>query len=752
MRGRRWIFTSAAMTMAMLAGCRGGPGINSALPPGLQQWKLPYQATSRNADFATVAQFESIGPTHMSDGLPTSGKVNAYAVDPGDPNAIYMAGGRGTGLETYSSAGILRTTNGGKSWRAIDRGLTDTSGSIASVVNALWLDPKNSSVLLAATEYDGIFRSSNFGYSWTNVYRTTRATQFAAFGGALFASTAAGILSSQNLGVTWTVAFAGTPKKRPTAFGAVQGPFGSAFYAGMSDGTMYALNSGKWTNVGKLPFNPHTGTAGSVPAVHQIAVDPRAPRTVYASSNDGSWDQDLHASTDGGHTWKSVLKNSYYQNGLGTQAIAFSRVHAHRLYVGADSGFYFIPGDGSPNPVPSPASNLSVIDLRNIWTIANGGDDACWIASDQGLDYEPTCSTHSNGLNDRVVSSTSATGLARRFSVSPNGRTLLVSLQDFSSHLTTDGGMSWKPMNLYEDGFNELRPGDPSVCYAYDEATGLSRSTNGCVSFSSHDGSISPSRLMTTPIAFDPQSPLTMYLLSGPSDGPGFSGPKAVFKSTDGGTTLSRLAWPFKWAGAIAIDRANGKHMIVCDLAFHRSSLWVTIDGGRTWTKSSGVPPTQFWYALTVSPVNGQTILASSVDASNNVFVLRSTDGGKIFTRVATVVNAPLIRGRIERRGLMRHGSGEQPSEQALQEPQAEAFVYSPEREIRYNPSVKGGTPYVALTTLRGAFLSTDNGSTWHRLDGALISHSFWGIRWLYGHLYLGSDGQGVLRSIGRVQ
>ena len=240
MHGRRWIFASAAVTVAMLAGCRGGPAINSALPAGLPPWKVPYQMMRRNAGFA-VAQFEPIGPTHMSDGLPASGKVNAYAVDPGDPNAIYMAGGRGTGLETYSSAGILRTTNGGKSWQTVDRGLTDTSGSIASVVNALWIDPKNSSMLLAATEYDGIFRSSSFGYSWTNVYRTTRATQFAAFAGALFASTATGILSSQNLGVTWTVAFAGTPKKQPTALGGVQSPFGSALYAGMSDGTIYTF-------------------------------------------------------------------------------------------------------------------------------------------------------------------------------------------------------------------------------------------------------------------------------------------------------------------------------------------------------------------------------------------------------------------------------------------------------------------------------------------------------------------------------
>ena len=92
------------------------------------------------ASQAESVRFGAIGPTHMSDGLPTSGKVNAYTVDPRDSNLIYMASGRGTGLETYSSAGILRTEDGGQRWTRIDDGLTDPSGAISSVVNDMWLD------------------------------------------------------------------------------------------------------------------------------------------------------------------------------------------------------------------------------------------------------------------------------------------------------------------------------------------------------------------------------------------------------------------------------------------------------------------------------------------------------------------------------------------------------------------------------------------------------------------------------------
>ncbi len=523
---------------------------------------------------------------------------------------------------------------------------------------------------------------------------------------------------------------------------------GKAFYAGTSDGYVYAYSSGKWAKAGRLPFTKETGTSGSSRMVHQMSVDPFAPKTVYVSSNDGSWDQNLFASTDGGKHWTAVLKGIYYNYGLGTQAIGFSFVHQHRLYVGADGGFYYITGDGSSDPPITGAANLKVIDVRNVWPVANGSDDACFVASDQGLDYTQTCS--SGSYSDSIVTAAASTGLARRFTVSPNGKTLMVSIQDFDSHRTTNGGQTWSLTNFYEDGFNELRPGDPSACYVYDEASGLSISSDGCLSFSRSNSSITPSRLMTTPVAFDPKNPKTMYFASGPSPGPGFYGPKGMFKSTDGGESVTQLSWPFTWPGAVVVDPNNGAHILVCDINNGKSSLSVTTNGGKTWKKSSGVIATPFWYAFTISPVSQKTVLASSVDSKNNVFVLRSGDGGLTFTKVSVVVNAPLVRGPAKlEESLIRRGRHEGGDEERSP---AGAFIYSPEREIRYNQDVTKGKPDVAITTLRGAYLSKDNGSTWSRLDDGLIAHSFWGIRWLNGRLYLGSDGQGVVRSNSVVQ
>jgi photosystem II stability/assembly factor-like uncharacterized protein len=736
-------FLAAFTLLAALCACRGGSG-GSALPAaGLPGASRPAPAA---AGLGAI-EFKQIGPTHMtSGGVPNSGKVNAYASDPKNPNLMYLASGRGTGLETYSSAGIYKTTNGGKSWQAVVSGLDDTSGVVASVVNKLWMDPNDSSTLLAATEYDGIFRTTDGGASWTNVYRTTQATQFVAIGSKLYAAAAAGVLVSSDGGKTWSVSLSGV---QPGALAAASEKAGSTLYAGTTLGVVESFDGTAWRKLATLPFTPKTHTQGSTPAVHQMVADPLDEKHLYASTNDGLWDQTLFGSTDGGKSWVAVLKKQVYQYGLGSQALAFSVVHPHRLYIGGDGAFYYIDGTGA-QPRAYAAANLSIIDLRDIWVTGGKTDDTCTIASDQGLDKVPACSTPTHQPQDSVVSSSIAMGLVRHFAISPNASTILASLQDFDSHVTFDGGKTWREWPFYEDGFNELRPGNPNYCYVLDEAAGLSVSADGCRTFAqptAAQSAIVPSRLMPSPIAFDPKNPLVMYLLSGPVEAPGINGVRAIFTTADGGTTFAKEPWPFAHAGTIVVDSHDGTHIIVGDLKTAGSTISTTFDGGKTWTKAKGVPPTAFWYTVAISPADGRTVLASSVDANANVFVLRSTDGGRTFAQTRVVTNAPALEGRIDADRHPRIGphAAAGPDDEAGGQPAA--FLYSPAREIRYDQDQTKGVADVVLTTLRGAFISGDNGSTWHRIDKGTIAHSFWGVRWVGGYLYLGSDGQGLLRS-----
>ena len=103
-------------------------------------------------------KFRSIGPAV------TSGRVNAFAVDPNDRSKYYVA---------VASGGVWKTVNSGTTWTPV----FDNEGSFS--IGAIALDPKNPSTVWVGTgEYnsqrsvgygDGVYRSDDGGKSWRNM-------------------------------------------------------------------------------------------------------------------------------------------------------------------------------------------------------------------------------------------------------------------------------------------------------------------------------------------------------------------------------------------------------------------------------------------------------------------------------------------------------------------------------------------------------------------------------------------------------
>src|SRR5580704_10390012 len=117
--------------------------------------------------FDAAVQWKSLGPAGSQIG---SGKLNAFAQVLNNPKIMYTGGGWGnTPRESPSQSGIYGTTDGGVTWTPLNSGLTNPDGTISSVINGLWLDQNNPSVVLASTEFGGTFRSTNGGTSWRNV-------------------------------------------------------------------------------------------------------------------------------------------------------------------------------------------------------------------------------------------------------------------------------------------------------------------------------------------------------------------------------------------------------------------------------------------------------------------------------------------------------------------------------------------------------------------------------------------------------
>ncbi len=123
--------------------------------------------------------------------------VNLLASDPDNPDVLYATVNTAYPA-TLGILGIFKSTDGGANWLPINRGLGDILANNAPV-NALLVDPTDTSVLYLATGGYGVFRSIDAGGGWTpnNNGLTTLDVRALAvtggFEGALYAGTPSGI-------------------------------------------------------------------------------------------------------------------------------------------------------------------------------------------------------------------------------------------------------------------------------------------------------------------------------------------------------------------------------------------------------------------------------------------------------------------------------------------------------------------------------------------------------------------------------
>jgi photosystem II stability/assembly factor-like uncharacterized protein len=200
--------------------------------------------------------------------------------------------------------------------------------------------------------------------------------------------------------------------------------------------------------------------------------------------------------------------------------------------------------------------------------------------------------------------------------------------------------------------------------------------------------------------AFDPVDSSTFYVVA--------KGPAGIYQTTDKGETFAAVTWPFTTPSRVAISPANGQHILVAD----GSQVSVSRDGGGTWTPSQGLPATGT-PAFAMSPKSEDTVLVAWLDGKV-LTTYRSVDGGDSFTPAGT---SGWSNGAFAR------------------------IVYSG----------NALAPHAVITTADGAYLTVDDGDTWLRIDANATSHKFTSAHWMKGYLYLGTFGQGILRSTTRL-
>lgn len=520
-----------------------------------------------------------------SAGLPApavlSPHVGALVVDPGSPNRIWAGTNRGVYLTTNggltwqerrrglpldaASRGlalapdgktlyvtnlrsIFKTTNQGKKWVRVGKGLT--GGSVGDVV----LDPTNPSIVFAAGP--GLWKSTNGGASWTQAAPKLfdgGVLALAWQGTRLFASHASptkhGIWYSDDHGATWTAATESPAD--PAILDIATGP--DLVYAGSASSTLAAgvyrsLDHGRtWdlsiaglTSLGARgvtvdPTDPdvlYTGIddigifksidrgatweqldLGLPPLqpvrISAILVDPDNPSIVHAGSGFGPGG--LFHSQDAGATWEQIVEVP-----LMVEALAADPRTPSGAWAAGYPGLY------------------RTDDHAESWErVATPGGENLWLRAFQVDPHDPNLLWAAGTLIDarpsgvrlslRLFRSADAgqtwqrreTGLAGNsvlsLAVDPVNSSLLLAGTDTGLFRTTDAGLTWTKVPGFAAAVNTIvaAPATPTAFYANLEGFGVQKSTDGGVTWTPARRGLAP--VPVTTLSVDPSDPRQLY-------------------------------------------------------------------------------------------------------------------------------------------------------------------------------------------------------------------------------------------------
>lgn len=620
--------------------------------------------------------------------------VLSLAVDPRNPDLVYLACGEYTKAWERNNGAILWSANRGASWsRAILTFKLGGNEDGRSTGERLQVDPNDGGVLFLGTSHDGLWTSTGHHVGiWDQVvsFPATSVTfvLFESKSGkpgvptpTLYVGTAG---QDQNLwrstdgGTTWTNV-PGQPRNliphhaQLDAAGTLSLSYANHLGPnGATDGAVWKFDStnGAWTNI-----SPLTPSAGDTFGYAGLTLDPRHPGTILVTTLD-RWKKgdEIFRSVDNGATW----------SGLRSQAVWD---YSATPYVAQFKPHWL--GDIKIDPLDSDraifVTGYGVWSCGNL-TAADSGQATHWVFGDAGLE---------EAVPAELVSP-------------PVGASLLSAIPDIDGFRHDDLNIS-PPQGRFQPSHSS------SLSIAFAESkptmvvrTHISATTGGSYSL---DGGISWTQF--------PSSPPTAI-----SNGPG-----AIAISADG----SRLVWlprgsaPFysvdlgaTWSecrgGPLATrdhrtvrpiaDRVNPAKFYIYD--FVGGKIFASLDGGATFSIASRVPVDGG--TLRADPDReGHLLLPSSAG------LFRSIDSGTSFAEIGSVQEADQV------------GYGKAAPDQD----RPAIFLTGTVREVQ------------------GIFRSDDSGQTWKRINDG--EHRFgWitgitGDPRIYGRVYLATSGRGII-------
>lgn len=387
---------------------------------------------------------------------------SSFAVAPNDPKTIY-----------FSSFNLMKSTDGGKTAKAIDR-------DVHVDHHAIWIDPKNPERIIQGNDGDA-FESVDGGKTWRAfnnmpieefyTVAISNTIPFGVCGGIQDNNGACGPSNSLSRdgiwGADWWNPAGGdgtyvvpAPSDPSIVYGASQTAFATRIDTSnwTSKFIRPSMESESDTPISKLDYRFNW--------VAPIAVSATDPNTVYIGANV------VFKSTDGGANWQAISKDltrdikahqpiaggpvfhdiSSAENTDTILSISLAPTDGKVIWVGTDDGLVWVSKDGGANWTNVSAGLPQTVKLGRIYQIGVSPFDAgtAYIAIDGHMlgdehpyvlktsDYGAHWTSIANGLPDNY-----AAVVVRE---DPNRKGLLALGTMHGLYMSFDDGAHWQPM------------------------------------------------------------------------------------------------------------------------------------------------------------------------------------------------------------------------------------------------------------------------------------------------------------------
>ena len=597
----------------------------TSLSMGMEQIQQSWGSTSTGA--SGIGQWTPVGPFNGNP-IQGIGRINVVAFHPTESNVVFAGAPAG---------GLWKTTDNGTTWNTN----TDLLPNLG--VSGIAIDPMNPDTMYLATgDRDGgdtystgVLKSTDGGTSWKPTGLTLQLTNYARLTGMvihpnqtqhLVVSTRSGIYRTTNGGANWSV---------------VQG--GSFQSLSMVPGAPHLLYAGTESN-GKVWFSRDFGATWSQiignglplsgPTRCEVATTGADSNYVYAlfgASNNGLYG--VYRSTDRGANWSQMHSASpnlmdWSTNGSGAGgqawydlAIAVSPINKDDLLVGGVNIWKSINGGAnfSLSAHWYGGGGVSNVHADQHWFKFRPGTTELWVGNDGGVYVSPN-----GGVNNNWQMRSSGLAVSQYYKIATtpvNPSWTLAGSQDNGTHLNKT---SWARVRGGDGMDCGMDPGNELVMYASIYYGDFDKSNNGGASFNA-------------PFNLPPSGSgnwVTPFLVSRHSGSVLYAGFTRVWKSTNGGVSFAATSTnTLLGSDNIDVLAESPSNPNVLFAAINQY-LFRSTNGGQNWTQLSGGPGSHVISDIAVDPNDPMHIAVcrSGYVAGQKVF--ESFNGGTSYSNI----------------------------------------------------------------------------------------------------------------------